>query len=60
MSLVMSVALSLAAAGGALTLATDSGAPVSEQLASWNLAFVGGLGAVVLGGSGAVFSALAG
>lgn len=60
MSLTMSVALALAAAGGALTLATDSGAPISEQLAGWNLAFVGGIGAVALGGSGALLSALTG
>ncbi|AIQ88160.1 hypothetical protein A3862_29495 [Methylobacterium sp. XJLW] len=60
MSLMMSVALAVAAAGGALSLVMDSGASVSEQIAGSNLAFFGGIGAVALGGSAALVSMVTG
>lgn len=58
MSTMMSVALVLAAAGGALSITTYAGAPVSDRFAGWDVAFMGGIGAVALGGLGVLLSAM--
>ncbi|MCJ2139080.1 hypothetical protein [Methylobacterium sp. E-066] len=52
MSLTMSVALALTAAGGSVSLTTDSGASIADQFAGSNVAFMAGIGAVILGGLG--------
>ena len=60
MPLMMSVALAVAAAGGVLLLSAYVKAPISERFTGWDLAFMGGVGAVALGGLGTLLSAMTG
>ena len=58
MSLTMSVALALTAAGGSLSLTTASGVSMTNQFAGSNVAFMVGIGAVTIGGLGVLLTVI--
>lgn len=56
MSLTMSVALALTAAGGSLSLTKASGASMASKFAGSSVAFMVGISAVTIGGLGVLLT----
>ncbi len=54
MTILMAVALAVAAVGVATTISAYRFAPISTHIAGWDVAFVSGVSAAALGGLGAL------